>query len=302
MQDATPTPSSLTAKGMQTEPSFGDLHAMPAPDQAGSITLYADMPHSTDNEIWERSARGEPWVRNVSVPTLTPVLPKSGTGNGTAVVIAPGGGFRALSVMNEGLAVAHWLADRGIAAFVLKYRLEPTPADLAAYQDLLAEFQRRFAAGSVTPADLAVPREAVADGQAAVRLVRARADEWQIDPNRIGFIGFSAGAMTAVAVTIESPGDARPDFVMPIYPAMFPVSVPSHAPPMFLVLAADDPLFGNQGYGLVEAWKAAGAPVEFHLFERGGHGFGMRHQDLTSDRWLRVLEDWMRMHGWLQAE
>jgi len=143
-----------------------------------------------------------------------------------------------------------------------------------------------------------VPPEAVADGQAAVRLVRARASEWHIDPARVGFMGFSAGAMTAVAVAVDSPPDARPDFIAPVYPAMLPVKVPADAPPMFLVLASDDPLFGGQGYGLVESWKAAGSPVEFHLFERGGHGFGMRHQDLTSDRWPRVLQEWMHMHGW----
>ena len=274
------------------------LTAMAAPDQSGSIPLHAGLPQTNQQEIWERSPRGEPWVRNVSVPTLTPVLPAPGTGNGAAILIAPGGAFRALSATNEGLTVARWLADRGIAAFVLKYRLEPTPPDPADYLALVAEFQRRFAAGEITAADLAVPPEAVADGQAAVRLVRARASEWQIDPARVGFIGFSAGAMTAVAVTIESPPDARPDFVVPVYPSMLPVNVPVGAPPMFLVLASDDPLFGDQGYGLVESWKAAGGAVEFHLFERGGHGFGMRHQDLTSDRWLRVLQEWLHMHGW----
>ncbi|MDS0943137.1 alpha/beta hydrolase, partial [Staphylococcus epidermidis] len=132
----------------------------------------------------------------------------------------------------------------------------PTPPDPQEYQALVREFQRRFGAGEITAADLAVPRDALADGQAAVRLLRARASEWRIDPARVGFIGFSAGAMTAVAVTIESPPDARPDFVVPIYPAMLPVSVPTDAPPMFLVLASDDPLFGDQGYGLVESWKA----------------------------------------------
>lgn len=271
---------------------------MPPPNQADSIPLYPESSQSVEHEIWERSFRGEPWVRNVSVPTLTPVLPARDIGNGAAVVIAPGGAFRTLSVTNEGLAVARWLADRGIAAFVLKYRLEPTPPDPAEYQALLNEFQRRFAAGEVTAADLDVPREALADGQAAVRLVRTRAAEWHIDPARVGFMGFSAGAMTAVAVATERPPASRPDFVVPVYPAMLPVNVPADAPPMFLVLASDDPLFGDQGYGLVQSWKAAGCDVEFHLFERGGHGFGMRHQDLTSDRWPRVLQEWMHMHGW----
>jgi acetyl esterase/lipase len=298
-----PLPPSPIAATAATAPARAPgqtslLAAMALPDQAGSIPLYAEQPRSPQQEIWERSPRGEPWVRNVSVPTLTPVLPAPGMGNGAAVVIAPGGAFRTLSVTNEGLAVARWLADRGIAAFVLKYRLEPTPPEPAEYQALIGEFQRRFAAGEITAADLAVPPEAVADGQAAVRLVRARASEWHIDPARVGFIGFSAGAMTAVAVTIESPPDAQPDFVIAVYPAMLPVNVPVDAPPMFLVLASDDPLFGGQGYGLVESWKAAGSPVEFHLFERGGHGFGMRRQDLTSDRWPRVLQEWMHMHGW----
>lgn len=274
------------------------LVAMPPPNQAGSIPLYEEFSQRTQQEIWERSSLGEPWVRNVSIPTLIPVLPEPDVANGAAVVIAPGGAFRALSVVNEGLAVARWLADRGIAAFVLKYRLEPTPPDPAEYQELVHEFQRRFEAGAITATDLAVPREAVADGQAAVRLIRKRASEWRIELDRVGFIGFSAGAMTAVAVAVESPPAARPNFVVPVYPAMIPVNVPADAPPMFLVLASDDPLFGSQGYGLVESWKTAGCDVEFHLFERGGHGFGMRHQDLTSDRWPRVLQEWMHMHGW----
>lgn len=289
------TAATVSAPGAAPTPL---LTAMTSPSQAGSIPLYAEQPDIAEQEIWERSARGEPWVRNVSAPTLTPVLPIPGKGTGVAVVVAPGGAFRALSVTNEGMAVARWLADRGIAAFVLKYRLEPTPADPAEYEALIHEFQQRFAAGRITAADLAVPREALADGQAAVRLVRARASEWDIDPARVGFMGFSAGAMTAVAVATESSPDARPDFIVPIYPAMLPVSVPADAPPMFLSLASDDPLFGGQGYGLVESWKAAGNAVEFHLFERGGHGFGMRHQDLTSDRWPRVLQEWLHMHGW----
>jgi acetyl esterase/lipase len=271
-------------------------------DQAGAISLDAGSVPRTAAEIWERSSRGEPWVRNVTAPTLTPVLPAPGTGNGVAVVVAPGGAFRALSVSNEGMAVARWFAARGIAAFLLKYRVEPTPPATADYVAMIHDFQRRFAAGEVSAADLAVPPEAVADGQAAMRLVRARASEWQIDPAKVGFIGFSAGAMTAVAVASESPPATRPDFIMPIYPAMLPVQVPAGAPPMFLALASDDPLFGSQGYGLVDSWKAAGGAVEFHLFERGGHGFGLRHQDLTSDRWPRLLQEWLHMHGWVAGE
>jgi acetyl esterase/lipase len=274
------------------------FRAIEAPSQKDAISLYGRASDALSEEIWELSDRGETWVRNVTVPTLTPVLPAPGTGNGVAVVVAPGGAFRALSFTNEGVAVARWLARQGITAFVLKYRVEPTPREPTDYTALITEFQRLFATGKVTPQDLMVPREAIADGQAAIRLVRERASEWGVEPERVGFIGFSAGAMTTVAVAVESPPASRPNFIVPIYPAMLSVDVPRDAPPMFLALASDDPLFGAQGYGLVESWKAAGCSVEFHLFERGGHGFGMRQQDVTSDRWLRVLQDWMHMHGW----
>lgn len=292
----TATESSATGRGTTAKPN---LHRIASPDQTGSIPLYAGSAEGAPSEIWERSPRGEPWVRNVTIPTLTPVLPAPGTGNGVAIVVAPGGAFRALSVNNEGMAVARWFADHGIAAFVLKYRLEPTPADPGEYEALIEEFQRLFATGAVTPTDLVVPREAIFDAQTALRIVRTRAADWSVDPARVGMIGFSAGAMTAVAVAVESPSEARPDFVVPIYPSMHPVSVPVDAPPMFVALAADDPLFGAQGFGLIEAWKSAGCPVEFHLFERGGHGFGFRHQDVTSDRWPTALADWMHMHGWM---
>ena len=110
-------------------------------------------------------------------------------------------------------------------------------------------------------------------------------------------IGVSAGAMTSVAVAVGSPPEMRPDFVVPIYPSMLSIDVSSDAPPMFLALASDAPLFGAQGYGLVEAWKAAGCTAEFHLFERGGHGFGTREQKLTSDCWPNLLQEWMQMGG-----
>ncbi|MBU1317382.1 MAG: alpha/beta hydrolase [Alphaproteobacteria bacterium] len=268
------------------------------PAQTGSIPLYADLQEHRSEEIWERSPRGELWVRNVTVPTLTPVLPALGTGNGVAVVVAPGGAFRALSVENEGMAVARWFADRGIAAFVLTYRLEPTPPEPDEYAAMIAEFERLFATGDVTIRDLTVPPMATADAQAAIRLIRDRALEWNIDQGRVGMIGFSAGAMTSVAVAVDSPPGMQPDFVIPIYPSMLAVPVPCNAPPMFLALASDDPLFGAQGYGLAEAWKAAGCAVEFHLFERGGHGFGMRQQNMTSDRWPHYLHEWMHMRGW----
>ncbi|QRF54507.1 alpha/beta hydrolase (plasmid) [Rhizobium rosettiformans] len=270
-------------------------------DQTGTIHLYPDLGTDRGEEIWERSPRGELWLRNVTVPTLTPILPAPGTANGVAVVVAPGGAFRALSVENEGMAVARWFAERGIAAFVLKYRLEPTPVGSNEFEALVAEFEHLFAAGQASTSDLTVPAVAVRDGQAAICLLRERAAEWSIDAKRIGMIGFSAGAMTSVAVATSGPAETRPAFVVPIYPSMLSLEVPLDAPPMFLALASDDPLFGAQGYGLVQSWKAAGCAVEFHVFERGGHGFGMRQQNATTDLWPHLLQHWMHMRGWAPA-
>src|SRR5262249_55584659 len=133
---------------------------------------------------------------------------------------------------------------------------------------------------------------AIKDGQAAVALVRSRAKEWHIDPNRVGMVGFSAGAMTALQVTLAD--NPHPDFVGLIYGPMTPVTLPAKAPPVFFATGSDDPLFGNSGLGIVESWKKAGAPVELHVYEKGGHGFGMRHQNTTSDLWFDQFAAWLR--------
>ncbi len=289
------------SQASRSVPESVEMTRVSPPHQESSIPLYEDVEGDRFEEIWERSPRGELWLRNVTVPTLTPVLPVAGTGNGVAVVVAPGGAFRALSVENEGMAVARWFAARGIAAFVLNYRLEPTPPEPEAYAALISEFEQLFATGQASISDLAVPAVAVADGQAAIRLLRERAEEWSIDAKRIGMIGFSAGAMTSVAVATSSSVETRPSFVVAIYPSMLSLEVPADAPPMFLALASDDPLFGAQGYGLLQSWKAAGCAAEFHVFERGGHGFGMRQQNVTADLWPLLLQHWMHMRGWAPA-
>jgi acetyl esterase/lipase len=269
---------------------------------AGINLLAPDVAHpSTATDIWGTM---EGWyvVRDVTVPTLAPVLPPAGRGNGTAVIVAPGGGFLSLSMGTEGFAVAKWLAARGTAAFVLKYRLQPTPVDPQAYDAVLrAKFGKVFAGQKLTADDLKVPDDALADAQAAIRLVRARAAAWHIDPARVGMIGFSAGAMLALRTALASPPDVRPNFIAPIYPPLLAVDATANSPPMFVAIAADDPLFGSQGFGLIQSWQKVKRPVELHFYQRGSHGFGMRHTGTTSEDFIVSFQHWMDMNGWTGA-
>jgi len=172
--------------------------AQPA-EATGAIPLgTSGVKGSVAPESWFRQD-GRPFVRNVTSATLQPFLPDPGKATGLAVVIAPGGGFLMLSMDNEGWAVARALAKRGIAAFVLKYRLLPTPAKTSEFEAAVAAMFANAGnpAGRLRPDDLARDRlDQIADAKAAFALVRARAREWHVDPARVGMIGFSAGAMT----------------------------------------------------------------------------------------------------------
>lgn len=277
------------------------MAAIAIPAQPGAIELgTGPLPGATASESWH-SQYGSQFARNVTVATLTPFLPDPAKATGTAVVVAPGGGFRTLSMENEGWDVARALADRGVAAFVLKYRLNPTPADLA-------EYARPPAANSAQPrpprpnpeqmmANLAPQLE---DSRAAFALIRGRAAEWGIDPDRVGMVGFSAGAMLTMATALAGQ-DAKPAFIGNIYGPLAPMTAPAEAPPLFIALAADDPLFPVGEFGLIERWAAAKRPVEFHLYEQGGHGFGMYPKETTSTGWFDAFVSWMTMHGLLTA-
>lgn len=270
------------------------------PAQPDAIILgTGDLPGATVAESWH-SQYGSKFARNVTVATLTPFLPEPAKATGAAVIVAPGGGFRTLSMENEGWDVARALAAKGIAAFVLKYRLNQTPSGMPAFEKSMQEM---FSA--TTPRPRVASAEAIAslapqiaDARAAFALVRKRAPEWRIDPERIGMIGFSAGAMLTMATTVAGQ-DAKPAFIGNIYGPLSPMTVPAEAPPLFVALAADDPLFANGKFGLIENWQAAKRPVEFHLYEQGGHGFGMYQKDTTSTGWFDAFVGWMRMHGYL---
>jgi len=270
------------------------------PAQPDAIPLgTGPLPNAKEQEAWH-SQYGSVFARNVTEATLTPFLPDPAKANGTAVIVAPGGGFTTLSMENEGWDAARALAARGVAAFVLKYRLNQTPRDLAGYEQAMRD---RFAGGVRPPRPkpedmMAGIAPQIADARAAFALIRRRAGEWHVDPNRVGMIGFSAGAMLTMAVTLTD-RDAKPAFIGTIYGPLAPVTVPGDAPPLFVALAADDPLFGSGGFGLIDSWRAAKRPVELHLFEQGGHGFGMYDKPTTSTGWFDEFTRWMKMHGWL---
>lgn len=266
------------------------------PAQPTAIELgTGKLPGATAEEAWH-SQYGSMFARNVTVATLTPFLPEKSKASGAAVIVAPGGGFRTLSMENEGWNVAKALQKKGVAAFVLKYRLNPTPADMAGFEQSMRQMFAGTARRPPAPQD---PSKALApqlaDAQAAFKLIRARAKEWNVDPDKVGMIGFSAGAMLTVTTALY--GDVQPAFIGDIYGPLSAVKVPENAPPLFIALAADDPFFANAGFGLIDSWKAAKRPVEFHLFEQGGHGFGMYPKETTSTGWFEAFASWLRMHG-----
>ncbi len=277
---------------------------IPTPDQSNAIELgTGPLPGATAPESWH-SQYGSQFARNVTVATITPFLPDRAKASGAAVVVAPGGGFRTLSMENEGSNVARALAARGIAAFVLKYRLNQTPADMPGFERSMAEMFS--GAGSRPPRPdpqemMARLAPQIADARAAFALIKRRAAEWKIDPDRIGMVGFSAGAMLTMATALVGE-EAKPAFIGDIYGPMAPVTVPAGAPPLFVALAADDPLFGNAGFGVIDSWRAAKRPAELHLYEQGGHGFGMYPKETTSTGWFDAFVSWLTMHGMLKPK
>ena len=239
-----------------------------------------------------------PIVRNVARPTLTPYLPDPAAATGTGVVVCPGGAFHFLAVEHEGAQVARWLTERGVAAFVLRYRLVPTPErdeDFRSHMQRPDHEQRRAAMARVQPL-------AIADGRQALTLVRERAAEWRLAPERIGMLGFSAGTMLTCGGTVAPDGEARLAFAAPIYGAPFTnFTVPADAPPLFAAVASDDALMATRCLQLYSAWREAGRAAELHAYATGGHGFGMRRQGLPTDTWIERFHDWLRVQALLPS-
>jgi len=247
-------------------------------------------------------------LRNVSEPTLSVFRPARP--NGVGVIVCPGGGWRILAWQHEGTDVATWLTSHGYTAFLLKYRVRGTPAAQADYDAEMAKMYaqidltrrgRRAARtiGDIVPYEsIRQAREAAADdGRRAIAIARERAREWDIDPARIGMIGFSAGAFLVVDIAVD-PRDAPLAFVAPIYGGeTLGRPVPADAPPLFTVMAQDDILLYRLAEGLYADWTDAERSAEMHIYRRGGHGFGMAKQGSPSDRWIDLFHDWLTDQG-----
>jgi endo-1,4-beta-xylanase len=230
-------------------------------------------------------------VSNIHQPTLTAYLPPPALATGCAIIVVPGGGHSKLVMEHEGYNVARWLASQGIAAFVLKHRLAKDDATPAG-----------------SPQPYTIERDAVADGQRALRLVRSRAAEWSINPATVGMIGFSAGgevvAFTAMRAapadaTAADPIDrpsARPDFQALIYPGKSGQIIPEKgAPPVFLAAGYGDRTDISEGLAEVYLrFKRVGVPAELHIYAGAGHGFGLRESNKSpAGAWPTRLREWL---------
>ncbi len=250
-----------------------------------------------------KMAWGDRVVRNVVSPTLEVFAADAAKANGTAVVIAPGGAFRFLSIDGEGTQVASWLASQGIASFILRYRLAETAASDALFLgQLFAILAPLFKPGPALLEDMnKYSPPAIADGREAMKLLRSRAAEFGINKDRIGFVGFSAGGVVGTGVSVSEDAESRPDFFAAIYagPLTF-AKVPDGAPPLFIAAANDDSITAPGSKPLEAAWRAAGKPVEAHYYANGGHGFGMKKQGKDSDVWTGQLSAWLDGLGMFQ--
>lgn len=269
-----------------------------AAEDPPAILLWPDgAPGSegkTAPEVVVFSDNGERNVSSVHQPSITPFLPADGTANGAAVLVIPGGGHSKLCVDHEGVNIARWLAERGIAAFVLKHRLAREP-------------------GST----YTIEGHALPDAQRALRLIRSRAAEWHLDPTRLGAMGFSAGG-ELVALSWMRPGEGKPDTTDPIeresarpafqallYPGRSNDILPvKDAPPAFLACGEKDRQ--DIAEGLPEAYlrfKRAGVSAELHVFAGVGHGFGMRASTQGPvAHWPERFYEWLASRGFLTAK
>ncbi len=264
-----------------------------------SIAVAAER--GEEIKLWPGGAPGSEGetAQEVSQPSDNPKLPKRFTvvhypsiyafpvakekANGMAVVVAPGGGHTQLVIDKEGYDIADWLNKNGISAFVLKYRLARAPGS-----------------------HYTVPGDALADATRAMRMVRSRAKEWNVDPARIGFMGFSAGGEVAalMGTRFDSGNDgakgaidrtsSRPDFAVVVYPGFKPgsVTVPKDAPPTFLVCADDDRSHVVTTVNLYLDLQKQGVSSEMHIYASGAHGFGMKPSNLPVASWPDRLKDW----------
>jgi len=264
------------------------------------IPLYNGVAPGSENWTWsEREMKVDigTIVFDVSKPSLTAFVPSNP--NGTAVIIAPGGAFHALAFDHEGTEVAKRLNAKGITAFVLKYRLaHDDPAHPENNFSTLLQNKNYKKLDSI---NAAVVPLAMQDGLTAVKYVRQHAADYKIDPNKIGFMGFSAGGTVTMSVVYSATDESRPNFVAPIYAyegAIIGSTVPTATTPIFICAASDDDLgFATHSVHIYLKWLEANQPAELHMYEKGKHGFGTKHQGIPVDTWMDRFTDWLTMHA-----
>lgn len=253
-----------------------------------SSIKWPDQEKDYFSNIWQTRV-----VTNVSKPSMMVYRAPEGISTGTSVVICPGGALYAHSIESEGIAVAEWLAKRGITAFVLKYRLVPTG------DDATKEISEEWEEGTQKAANLL--HLSVDDALQAIAHVRTHTAVYNIDPNKIGLMGFSAGGAVTMGATYSSDATNRPNFIAPIYAWMDIVpksSMPSDAGPAFIACASDDPLgLAPASVQIYQDWMAANNLSELHMYANGGHGFGMRPNGNNSDKWIEHFGEWLRGQG-----
>jgi acetyl esterase/lipase len=265
------------------------LNSIGMSEQPASIPLWEKGAPSFESRATEAEKAdigpGKCNVTNIHNPSIVPYLPEANKANGTAVLIAPGGGHRMLCMGHEGYSLGEWFANRGIAAFVLKYRLAREE-------------------GSVYTVDV----HAMADTRRAVRLIRSKAEEWHIQPDRVGVLGFSAGGELAALAAMKSDNgnkqdsdrvetySSRPDFQALIYPGSSKrFTVEKGMPPLFIALGYKDR--DDISIGMAEVYlnyKRAGVPAELHVYSNAGHGFGYRAGTTSGfGDWPIRFEEWL---------
>jgi acetyl esterase/lipase len=267
-----------------------------------AIPLPITTPAARQESVQEKQYFSKAWnteiVANVTKPSLLVFKPSAELKNGTAIVICPGGGFMALSIASEGTEVAQFLAAKGITAFVLKYRLAKTGGDAGQEFNDLFQDRPKLEATIKQQAPLSF-----ADGLEAMTYVRQHAAEWGVSPDRVGIMGFSAGGAVTTSVAFHYTAESRPAFIAPIYEGGYPLAnaaVPADAPPIFLAAATDDNLgLAPESIGLYRLWASAHKSAELHMYAKGGHGFGMRKQNIPTDNWPDQFAGWLQLQGFL---
>lgn len=274
--------------------------------QQKEIQLYNGAAPGSEKWNWSEGVNNKNsfkvmTVYNVVRPALTVLAPDPAIANGTAVIIAPGGGFHFLAIDHEGNNAASWLLKKGITVFVLKYRLVHIFTDNP-FDDMLNTKDKK---AWDKESDPIIPL-AIADGRNAIAYVRTHAEEYKLEKDRIGIMGFSAGGMVAAASAFHYTELNRPDFIVSVYgdmPEAIQDKMQADTPPLFIACTQDDEFgFAAHALRMYNQWYVAKRPVEMHLFSKGGHGFGIGDEKNTTYQWLDKLVAWLRTEELLKLK